>query len=104
MGLFDLLKKTNINDAVAECRANGGVLLDVRTKEEYDAGHIEGTVNLPLACITQAESLFPDRGALLYVHCLSGARSAQAVSVLKEMGYENAANIGGISRWKGEII
>lgn len=104
MGLMDLFKKANINEAVEECRACGGILLDVRTKEEFSDGHIEGAVNLPLDRITQAEESFPDFSVPLFVYCRSGARSSQAVAMLQQMGYEAARNIGGILHWKGELV
>lgn len=103
MGFLDLFKKVNINEAVAQCRASGAILLDVRTREEFSEGHIEGAINLPLNRITQAEQSIP-LDAPVFVYCLSGARSAQAVSILKEMGYENARNIGGISQWRGNVV
>jgi phage shock protein E len=40
----------------------------------------------------------------VFVHCLSGGRSAQATSILKSMGYKNVENIGGISSFRGEIV
>ena len=104
MGLMDLFKKANINEAVEECRACGAILLDVRTKEEFSDGHIEGAVNLPLDRITQAEELFPDFSSSIFVYCRSGARSAQATAMLQQMGYEAARNIGGILHWKGELV
>ena len=72
-----------------ECRANGAILLDVRTKEEFSGGHIEGAVNLPLDRITQAEELFPNFSAPLYVYCRSGARSSQATAMLQQMANQN---------------
>ena len=49
MGLRDLLRRTDINQAAELCREDEtAVMLDVRTAEEYKAGHIEGSINVPL--------------------------------------------------------
>jgi rhodanese-related sulfurtransferase len=93
--------KTNINDAVEEYRNTpGAVLLDVREADEFRSGHIPGAVNVPLSAIEQA-TLPKDKP--LYVYCLRGTRSKQAVSCLKQMGYQNARSIGGIASYKGQV-
>ena len=49
MSLLNMFKRTDINDGVDEFRNTpNAVLLDVRTKEEYKDGHIEGSINIPL--------------------------------------------------------
>lgn len=104
MGLFDIFNRADINEGVAIFRkTNGAVLLDVRTAEEYAQGHIPSSVNLPLSGLSRAESVVSDRDTPIFVHCLSGARSAQATSVLKAMGYANVTNIGGINAYRGEM-
>ena len=80
------------------------VLLDVRTKEEYEAGHIENSVNIPLQSIEAAEEKIADKSAPLFVYCQSGARSKKAVAALKTMGYVNIINIGGISKYHGKLV
>ena len=93
--------KTNINDAVEEYRNTpGAVLLDVREADEFRSGHIPGAVNVPLSAIEQA-TLPKDKP--LYVYCLRGTRSKQAVSCLKQMGYQNVRSIGGITSYKGQV-
>ena len=107
MGLFNFFRNTaDINTGVAEYETNdGAVLLDVRTAEEYRDGHIDGSVNIPLDRISSVENTVKDKSTPLYVYCLSGGRSGQAVSYLKQIGYTNAKNIGGIKLpWKGGEI
>lgn len=95
--------KKDINAGVEEWRSTpDAVLLDVRTKEEYWDKHIVGSKNISLDSLFDISSTVPDKSTRLYVHCLSGARSATAVSALKRMGYTNVQNIGGISSFKGE--
>lgn len=105
MGLFNFFRNTDINAGVAEYETNdSAVLLDVRTTEEYRDGHIEGSVNVPLDRISSIPNTVKDKNTPLYVHCLSGSRSGQAVSYLKQMGYTNAKNIGGISSYRGKVV
>lgn len=105
MGLFDLLRcDADINTGVAEYeRTDGAVLLDVRTEEEYRAGHICGSINMPLDSISSIESTIKDKNTPLYVHCHSGGRSARAAAFLKKIGYTNTTNIGGISSYRGRV-
>ena len=105
MGFFTLFSTPDINTGVEKFRATeGAVLLDVRTPEEYRQGHIDGSINLPPNNISDIVTIIKDKNTSLYVHCLSGARSEQAVSFLKRMGYKNATNIGGISKYRGKVV
>ena len=102
MGLFSKFVGPGINAKVAEAASDpDAVVLDVRTREEYARGHIEGAVNVPLDEIEQAARLFGDKN--LYVHCASGARSKRAVARLKDLGVQNVQNIGGIMSWNGPL-
>lgn len=105
MSLLNMFKRADINAGVdAFQNTPDAILLDVRTKEEYKDGHIEGSINIPLQSIYSVQTLITDFDKPIFVHCLSGARSAQATSVLKSMGYTNVENIGGISSFRGEIV
>lgn len=105
MGLFNLSRNVDINAGVMECKTTvGAVLLDVRTAEEYRDGHIDGSVNLPLDKISAIENVVKDKSTPLYVHCLSGGRSGRAVSYLKQIGYTNVKNIGGINSYHGKVV
>ncbi len=104
MLLSSLFRSVGINEGAARCFSTpGAVLLDVRSRDEYDAGHIRGSRNLPLQEIDSAAALLPDKGMPVFVCCLSGARSARAVQALKGMGYRNVTNIGGLTAWRGEL-
>lgn len=106
MGMFHFFRNAaDINAGVAEYKVtNGAVLLDVRTAEEYHNGHIDGSVNVPLDRISFIVNTVRDKNTPLYVHCLSGGRSGQAVSYLKKIGYMNAKNIGGIAEYRGKVV
>ena len=106
MGFLDkLFNKTDINTAVEEYRTTpGAFLIDVRTGPEYEAGHIEGAINVPLGSIHFIVNHVRDIEAPIYVCCQTGARSGQAVSMIREMGYKNVKNVGGINRYKGNLV
>lgn len=104
MRLFDFLKQPDINAGVEQYKTvSGAVLLDVRTPGEYREGHIPGSRNLPLQTIDKAAEIVDNKDIPLFVHCLSGGRSRQAAAVLKQMGYTNVTNIGGIADYYGKV-
>ena len=76
------------------------VLVDVRTKEEYQEAHIEGAVLLPNEEIeTSAAGVLTDKSATILVYCRSGRRSAEAAKKLADMGYTAIYDFGGIIDW-----
>ena len=104
MGIFDFFKQPDINQGVEEYRqAADAVLLDVRTPQEYREGPIPGSQNVPLQQLDKVEEVTENKDTVLYVYCRSGARSRQAVSLLKHMGYTNVHNIGGIAAYSGKV-
>ena len=82
------------------------ILLDVRTQEEYDAGHIAGAILLPNETITETEQpdILPDLNAEILIYCRSGNRSAQAAKKLVAQGYTNVYDFGGIIDWPYETV
>ncbi|MBS7217939.1 MAG: rhodanese-like domain-containing protein [Oscillospiraceae bacterium] len=104
MGLFDVWKMPDIGQGVKEFQAApGAILLDVRSRQEFQEGHIPGSQNVPLSSIEEADTLAEDKETPLFVYCYSGARSGQATQMLRRMGYTNVKNIGGIAAWTGEV-
>ena len=104
MSIFDFFKQIDINQGVQEYKnAAGAVLLDVRSPQEYREGHIPGSQNVPLQQLDKVEEITENKDTVLYVYCRSGARSRQAVSLLKHMGYTNVHNIGGIAAYSGKV-
>ena len=82
----------------------GFILLDVRTPEEYEAGHIPGAINIPNETIgTDEIPRLPQKDQRIYVYCRSGNRSKQASEKLAALGYTDIVEIGGIIDWTGEI-
>ena len=77
-------------------------LLDVRTPEEYQQGHIPGSKNIPLQTIDRANSVIENKQTPIFTYCYAGSRSRQAASQLVKMGYANVKNIGGIAAYTGK--
>src|SRR5712692_2004669 len=78
------------------------LLLDVREKDEYREGHLEGAVSLPRGFLEiKVESTIPDKSTPLVAYCAGGVRSLLAAKALKEMGYEDVISMaGGYTAWK----
>lgn len=73
------------------------VLLDVRTAEEYAAGHLEGALLLDFTSGELAAAIPQlDPEAEYYVYCRSGNRSAQAMALMQQAGIENVTNLGSL--------
>ena len=80
------------------------IILDVRTKEEYDQGHIPGAILIPDNRIdADAEKVLTDKNQLILVYCRSGRRSKLAAERLVKLGYTNIKEFGGILDWPYEV-
>lgn len=77
--------------------ANGALLLDVRTPEEYAAGHFAGAELLPVQNIEQGILPPVEKDTTIYVYCRSGNRSAAATKALQDAGYTSIVDLGGLS-------
>ena len=82
----------------------GYIILDVRTQEEYDQGHIPGAIVISHEKIEEkAEEVLTDKDQLILVYCRSGRRSKIAAEALVELGYTNIKEFGGIIDWSYEV-
>ena len=80
------------------------IILDVRTREEYDEGHIPGATQISHEEIAEkAEGVLTDKNQLILVYCRSGRRSKIAAEALVELGYTNIKEFGGIIDWPYEV-
>ena len=111
-GLFMFMQNGNANQTMKyeelQNKLNAQesfVLLDVRTQEEFDAGHIASAILLPYDEIAlKAATVLPDKEKEIVLYCRSGRRSAIAKKALVELGYKDVEDFGGINRWKGELV
>ena len=79
------------------------IILDVRTEEEYEEGHIPGAILIPDYDIEdKAENVLTDKEQIILVYCRSGNRSKGASETLAKMGYTNVKEFGGINDWPYE--
>lgn len=78
------------------------IVLDVRTKEEYESGHIDGSLNIDIrqpSFPEEIDALPKDKKCIVY--CQSGGRAGVALETMKKRGFENICNLkGGIMEWK----
>ena len=98
--------KITAEEAKKMMDAGGVTIVDVRTQEEYDAGHIENAVLVPNESITAdaAPAALPDKKAVLLIYCRSGRRSKLAADKLTAQGYENVYDFGGINDWPYDVV
>jgi rhodanese-related sulfurtransferase len=77
--------------------AQGAVLLDVRTPQEYASGHLPGAINIPVQVLASRMGEIP-KGSKVVVYCHSGVRARQAASMLSSKGYE-VFDLGSFRDW-----
>lgn len=104
------MNNTYVQISAAEAKAlmdseKDYVIIDARTQEEFDAGHIPGAVLIPEYEIAdRAESELTDKNQLILVYCRSGRRSKIASQALVDLGYTNVKEFGGIIDWEYETV
>ena len=91
---------------LAQNDANG-IILDVRTSDEFENGIIPGAINMDIykgqGFIYGVEEL--DKSKNIYVYCHAGGRSAQACQIIEQLGFKCTYNLlGGLSNWDYEIV
>ena len=82
----------------------GYIILDTRTREEYDESRIPGAILIPHdEILEKAEDVLADKDQLILVYCRSGRRSKLAAEDLVTLGYTNIKEFGGIIDWPYEV-
>jgi rhodanese-related sulfurtransferase len=79
--------------------ANGAVLLDVRSPEEFSGGHIDGAISIPIQELSGRMSELGDKTGEIVVYCQSGNRSAMAKRLLESNGFTSVHDLGGLRQW-----
>ena len=93
------MDKTDYTELVKK----GALILDVRSKSEYDGGHIKDSINIPVDQLQKNLSKIKDKDKTIITCCASGMRSASAKSILQNNGYKNVYNGGGWSSLNNKI-
>lgn len=76
--------------------AQGAILLDVRSNQEYNEGHLQGAINIPdYELRNRVQREIPKKNQLIVIYCQYGGRSRNAYSMMKNMGYTNICNLSG---------
>lgn len=83
----------------AQMIAGGALIVDVREEDEWAAGHVPGSIHVPLGEISNRHSELP-RDARLVAVCRSGNRSGRATATLQRIGFTVVNLDGGMKAWK----
>lgn len=93
-GLFEKKEEVNYKELIKK----GAIVLDVRSKEEFECGHVKGAINIPLDVLPLNIKKIGDKDRFIITCCLSGGRSRVAKNALETLGYINVHNGGGWSQ------
>ena len=85
---------------------NIGVVIDVRTKEEFDEGHIEGAINIDSVTFTtdKLSEYVKDKQTPILLYCRSGRRATGIGQALARDGYKYVLNFGGVNTWAYDLV
>ncbi|HCS19664.1 MAG TPA: sulfurtransferase [Bacteroidetes bacterium] len=86
-----------------ELLKQGAVIVDVRSKGEYQGGHIKGSINIPVDSLSKNMDRLKDKSKPIITCCASGMRSATAKSILKSNGFTTVHNGGSWVSLEGKI-
>lgn len=72
------------------------ILLDVRSHQEYEEGHLNGAINIPTYDLyREAPKILMDKDTIIIAYCTVGLRSENAIKILRKMGYKNLYHLDG---------
>lgn len=93
--LYREMEKGDIGiDELKSYQSAGAVIIDVRSPQEYEEGHIDGAISIPEYNIKRnVENIVKDKNKKIIVYCSSGGRSKKAQKSLKKLGYHNVYNL-----------
>lgn len=99
-------QSVSTQQAVMLLNRKKGVIVDVRDKKDYEAGHIVGAVNIPLAKLgDRLKELEEYKARPVVVVCKIGQHAGEACKTLKTAGFEEAVRLrGGMAEWRGENL
>lgn len=81
------------------------VIIDVRSREEFNEKHIKDAVSIPVAIIEEnIENVASSKDTLILLYCKSGKRAEEAAKTLMKLGYTNVHSFGSIDNWEYDIV
>jgi rhodanese-related sulfurtransferase len=91
---------TCVSRAELHAKRHGAVVVDVRSREEFEAAHVEGAVNIPLEALDQRAAELPKNALIVTVCGKGGGRSDRAAALLRSIGFASARSLcGGTQGW-----
>lgn len=96
------MKTVDAGEVYTNLNKKNSLLIDVRTDLEYQKGHIDGSIHIPLLQLQdKIQHVAEDINAVIYLYCLSGSRSVVAAETLESLGYTHAYSMtSGLLAWR----
>lgn len=93
------ISKITCNEMKELIKEENSILIDVRTKEEYEENHLEDAINIPLDVIKEKikDNEKINNNTNIIVYCKSGIRSSEAANILSKLEYKNIYDLGSIN-------
>lgn len=102
MSLFNMFKRETVNEAIERFNVTeGGVLIDLRDPQDYEDGHIARAIQLSPSKLDQIDQYVQGKDTPIFLYCYSGVNSRISQGRLKDMGYTQVYNVGGINAYSG---
>jgi len=101
--LFKLQSGRRSQEEVSVMRkavSDGGLLLDVRTANEFNGSHLDGALNIPVGDLQNRLGELGPKDRAVVVYCASGGRSARASKMLRAKGFNEVHDLGSIRNWQ----
>jgi rhodanese-related sulfurtransferase len=99
MGLLSIFGIKSKSEQIKEMLAEGAIIVDVRTPQEYNEGHIANSLNIPVQQIEARISTIKKKGKPVITCCKSGGRAGRAKTILRKNGIKcvNGGSWGGLN-------
>jgi len=107
---YELRMKTGSLTAISSVQAvrlinQGGRVVDIRDKAQFDTGHIVNAINIPAAELDGEGSKLPKKAKSIILVCDNGAKSSQCLAPIKKSGREDVFSLqGGLANWRQENL
>ncbi len=87
-------RKDIMQSEIKSLMSKGAILIDVRSPQEYNEGHLDNSILLPeYEILKKIEDIIPNKNTKIILYCSSGTRSKKAQEELEKMGYKNIYNV-----------